>query len=109
METARSTEEVRTRVLRLREGAAAIEAAAGAIESVRPTFASVRDIVDIRARTVTSIVDEAMRTSDIVAPLDADAGSASAAFDLDREAERMQSASAAAAEQAGTWARASPR
>ena len=105
VETARAAEEVRTRVLRLREGAAAsgaaIEAAAGAIESVRPSFASVRDIADIQARTVTSIVDEATRTSDLVAHLDADAGSASAAaFYLDRQAERMQSATAAAAEQA---------
>ncbi|GJD43606.1 hypothetical protein AFCDBAGC_1458 [Methylobacterium cerastii] len=58
-------------------------------------------IVDIPARTVTSIVDEATRTSDLVAHLDAEAGSASAAaFDLDRQAERMQSATAAAAEQA---------
>jgi methyl-accepting chemotaxis protein len=106
VETARAAEEVRTRVLRLREGAAAsgaaIEAAAGAIESVRPSFASVREIADIQARTVTSIVDEATRTSDLVAHLDADAGSASAAaFDLDRQAERMQSATASAAEQAG--------
>ncbi|TXN39302.1 PilZ domain-containing protein, partial [Methylobacterium sp. WL93] len=83
-------------------GGAAIEAAAGAIESVRPSFASVREIAGIQARTVTSIVDEATRTSDLVAHLDADAGSASAAaFDLDRQAERMQSATASAAEQAG--------
>ncbi|MBB3905208.1 methyl-accepting chemotaxis protein [Methylobacterium brachythecii] len=105
VQTARAADDVRARVMRLRDGASAsataIEAAAGAIESVRPSFATLRDIADIQAQTVTTIVGEAERASHLVSTVDADAGSASArALDLDRQAEGMEAAAGAAADQA---------
>lgn len=105
VQTTQAAEEVRARVTRLREGAAAsaaaIEAAASAIESVRPSFASVQDIAESQVRTVTDIVAEAARTSGLVAAVDADAGTASAAtLDLDRQAGQLDSAAATAAGQA---------
>lgn len=110
VQTARAAEDVRERVARLRQGAAAsgaaIEAVAGAIESVRPSFAAVRDITQTQAMTVAGIVGEAGRTSALVASVDGDAGAASAAtLDLDRQAAAMEAATAAAAEQASSLAR----
>ncbi|GEP11424.1 methyl-accepting chemotaxis protein [Methylobacterium gnaphalii] len=105
VQTARAADDVRARVMRLRDGASAsavaIEAAAGAIESVRPSFATLRDIAEVQVRTVTDIVGESGRASTLVSTVDADAGSAgAAALDLDAQAEGMEAAAAAAAEQA---------
>ncbi|WP_233386032.1 methyl-accepting chemotaxis protein [Methylobacterium sp. C25] len=110
VQTARAADDVRARVMRLREGAAAsataIEAAAGAIDSVRPAFATLRDIAETQARTVTTIVSDAEQASDLVATVDADAGSAGeTALDLDRQAEGMEAAAGAAAEQASSLGR----
>lgn len=110
VQTGRAADDVRARVARLREGAAAsaaaIEAAAGAIEAVRPAFASVRDTADVQSATVTDIVEEAAATSRLVATVDSDAGAASAAtLRLDRQAERLDSAAATAAEQASSLGR----
>ena len=110
VQTARAADEVRERVARLRQGAAAsgaaIEAVAGAIDSVRPAFAAVRDIADTQAVTVTAIVGEAGRASALVARVDGDASAASAAsLDLDRQAAAMEGATGAAAEQAASLAR----
>ncbi|WP_430910372.1 methyl-accepting chemotaxis protein [Methylobacterium sp. sgz302541] len=108
VQTARAADEVRERVARLRQGAAAsgaaIEAVAGAIDSVRPAFAAVRDIADTQAVTVTAIVGEAGRASALVAQVDGDASAASAAS-LDRQAAAMEGATGAAAEQAASLAR----
>ncbi|MGU3540699.1 methyl-accepting chemotaxis protein [Methylobacterium sp. A54F] len=110
VETARAAEDVRTRIARLREGAtasgAAIEAVAGALDAARPAFGTVRDIADGQVATVSEVVGEAARTSDLVATLSMGAGAASAAtVDLDRQAETMEGAAGHAAEQADGLAR----
>ncbi|GJE17525.1 methyl-accepting chemotaxis protein [Methylobacterium marchantiae] len=105
VQTAQAAEDVRARIARLRQGAAssgaAIEAVAGAIESVRPAFATVRDIAAAQAETVTGIVQGAHRASGLVATVDRDAGQATAAtLALNAQAEAMEAAAAHAAEQA---------
>ena len=110
IETAKAAEDVRARVTRLRDGAlssgAAVEAVAGAIESVRPAFATVRSISETQARTVTDVVDEAGRASGLVAHVNGNADQASAAtVALDRTADAMEGATVRAAEQADSLGR----
>jgi methyl-accepting chemotaxis protein len=110
VQTARAAEDVRTRVMRLREGAlssgAAIEAVAGAIESVRPAFATVRDIAEGQAGTVAGLVGEAVRTSSLVSSVTADAVAVTAAsHQLDAQAQALEGTAARAAEQAAGLAR----
>ncbi len=105
VQTARAAEDVRSRVMRLRDGAlssgAAIEAVAGAIDSVRPAFGTVRDIAEAQAGTVAGLVDEAVRTSSLVSTVTSDAVAVTAAsHQLDAQAQALQETAAQAAEQA---------
>ncbi|GJE32002.1 methyl-accepting chemotaxis protein [Methylobacterium oxalidis] len=105
VETARAAEEVRARIARLREGAtassAAIEAVAGALDAVRPAFATVRGISDEQAAIVAGVVSGVSQAADLVAAVDAEAGAASeATVALDAQAAAMEAASGHAAEQA---------
>jgi methyl-accepting chemotaxis protein len=105
VETARAAEDVRARIARLREGATAsslaIESVADALDATRPAFGIVRDVADAQVETVSGVVSEAARTSDLVATLHRGAGSArGATVELDDQAATMEAAAGRAAEQA---------
>ena len=101
VQTGRAADEVRTRIAQLREGAAAsaaaIEATAGAIDAVRPAFATVRGIADDQASTVANLAAEARHAAEFVVGVTADAGSASeAAIALDQLAVRAKDGASSA-------------
>ncbi|WP_165937750.1 methyl-accepting chemotaxis protein [Methylobacterium segetis] len=105
VETARAADEVRARIARLREGAAAsgtaIESVAEAIDAVRPAFATVRGISDEQASIVAGVASGASQAADLVAAVNVEAGAAShATVALDAQAAAMEAASGQAAEQA---------
>ncbi|WP_309388980.1 methyl-accepting chemotaxis protein [Chelatococcus sambhunathii] len=105
IQTAKAADDVKSRVMRLREGAkssaAAIESAAAAIDSVRPAFTTVKGATDAQAETVGVIVEEAARASGLVATVSGEAGAVSAAtLRLDAEAAATERAAGHAADQA---------
>ena len=104
VETGRAAAEVRDRIARLREGASAsgsaIAAMAGAVEAMRPAFATVRGIAEDQAATVGTLAAEAQQTANFVSGVSRDAGVATAAtVEMDDLAVRAEGTSAAAATQ----------
>ena len=89
VETGRAADDVRNRIAKLREGAAAsgaaIQAMTGAIEAVRPAFATVNGITEEQAETVRHLASEAQRASDFATSVSGDAaGTSLATVELDR-------------------------
>ncbi|MEH3118696.1 MAG: methyl-accepting chemotaxis protein [Methylorubrum populi] len=104
VETGRAAADVRNRIARLREGAsasgAAIAAMAGAVEAMRPAFATVRGVTGEQAATVSALAAEAQAAAAFVSGVSRDAGAATAAAtEVDGLALRAEGASAAASVQ----------
>lgn len=105
VQTGRAAEDVRNRITRLQEGAvasgAAIAAMNGAIDAVRPAFATVTGIAEDQAASVQVLASEALRAASFVSEVSTDAdGTSTAATALDRIAGEVERAAATAAEQA---------
>ncbi|MGF3027470.1 methyl-accepting chemotaxis protein [Methylobacterium aquaticum] len=105
IETGRAAEDVRHRIARLREGAAAsgtaITAVAGAVAAMRPAFATVLDIAGDQNAAVAGLAGEAGRAADFVAGVSRDARNACTTADrVEGLAARAEAQAAEAAGQA---------
>ncbi|WP_144759817.1 methyl-accepting chemotaxis protein [Methylobacterium dankookense] len=105
VETARAAEEVRARVTRLRDGAAAsataVTALAEAIDAARPSFGTVQAISGEQAGIVAHVVGEAARTGSLVADVDGAAQAiAEAGIALEARAVATEASAREAADQA---------
>lgn len=110
IQTANAADDVKSRIARMREGASAsaeaTEAAAAAIDALRPTFETVKGVAEDHAATVERIVGEAAAVSTTAAEASREAEAASAAtLELDARAVAMERAAAHAADEAGALGR----
>jgi methyl-accepting chemotaxis protein len=105
VETARAADDVRARVTRLRDGAAAsasaVTAVADALAAARPSFAAVQAISGEQAGIVGRVVAEAARAGGLVDRVDTEAGAVSGASAvLEASAVATEASAREAAEQA---------
>ncbi|MFC3694985.1 methyl-accepting chemotaxis protein [Chenggangzhangella methanolivorans] len=110
IQTASAADDVKARIARMRDGARAsaqaTEAAALAIDALRPTFETVKGVAEDHALTVAHIVEDAARVSASAAEVSLEAGAASlATLELDARAIAMEAAAVRAADEAGALGR----
>ena len=105
VETARAADEVRARVTRLRDGAAAsvsaVSALAEALDAARPSFGTVQAISGEQAEIVERVVGGAARTGTLVADVDGSAQAiAEAGIALEERAVATEASAREAADEA---------